>query len=1186
MTTETSPSQNVKSSHTSNTQSSAPASPSDHSSNSPCPCKTCASKSTLDAQWDLIASFFEDKSFVRSQINSYNELINKYIPDVIERLGTITIQGDNATYTYSLLDPVFTLPCHREFEGELTYVTPSYCRLRDLTYQSNLFCRLVVETNHAINGVSKKAYEKVLIAQIPVMVKSDFCSLQKATQKELCEKGECIYEHGGYFIVNGSEKVIIGQERMAHNQIFCYQNQKTGNYSAELRCIPEGVSKAALQVAVRYTVDAKTSKNFPTATLQVNIPHTKREFPAIVLFRALGIDDDNVILDMITPDRDPRVLKLLQPSFDEAIIIQSQTQAMIYCSQFLTSILPSQERQLEHLRYILSKDFLPHIGTETSHDIAKAFLLGHTIHKCLMVYLGEIDCDDRDHFGNKRIDLAGNLIGTLFRLSFSRVMKEFRRNLEKTKIINSKTDFAHVNITKQIRNSLSTGNWGSNSSKSTHTGVTQPLQRITYIATIAHLRRLIAPIAKEGKSAKPRQLHNSSIFMTCPSDTPESDQVGLIKNMSMLMEISVESPGASIRELLADRLVPHLPVTPGCTLTKVFVNGVCQGCVEDSDTLFRDIKIWKRRGYIPATSGVIYNKHQRELNVVTDGGRSIRPVLYVEGEDPQMFLHKLKSVLEEGKTWTEICTMGFVEYIDSKESENMLCAMTVDDFIKNPMGYSYTHMEIHPSMLLGACASTIPYSNHTQAPRVSYQSSQMKQALGVYSLNVSTRFDAQAHMMWYPQKPLVPTRMGKLLKIDEMPAGVNAVVAIMCYGGYNQEDSIIVNRSAIDRGLFRSTYFKSWKSSEARHGTSYEEFTIPDEARVQLENGTSANTSSYRYDLLDKDDGLVGVGLRVSDHDVIMGKVLPLNLSNDPQAQTNNKTVRKDISVKMEYNEEGVVDSVLLAQNEYGRRMSKIRLRQTRIPEVGDKLASNCAQKGVCSLLLSQEDMPFNHEGIPVDIIINPHCIPSRMTINQMLSTVGAKLAALGIIQGTELAKRLLDSTAFQSVGHEEVGTLLKKAGYHPHGYEQLYHGATGEPINAQIFVGPTYYQRLKHMVADKHHSRRCGKLSMLTRQPSEGKSKQGGLRFGEMERDALIAHAASSLLNEKLFQLSDVYSMPVCTACGLIGAPSKPMCKSCGERLVMVSIPYAAKLLMQELCAMNIAVRINTKGEISPIQR
>jgi DNA-directed RNA polymerase II subunit RPB2 len=756
-----------------------------------CECEKCAKKSDLEFQWDLIARYFEDKGFTHSQIQSYNELIHRVIPEVIDRMGTFSIVNEGITTTYTLKDPTFVPPCHREFEGDLTYVTPSYCTLRDLTYQSNLFCKLQIEEDNPLKGNRIKTVDKILIAQLPVMIKSDLCKIRNFTQKALAESGECMYEYGGYFIVNGQSKCIIGQERLAHNQVFCYHNAKTGNYTADIRCIQEGVSKAALMVQIRYGVDHKTSKHFNQATLQVTIPYTKREFPVMLLFRAFGVCSQEEIISFITPNRNEAIIKLLEPSFDEALVITDQESALAFMSQHLNSILPTQERQQEHLRGILTRDVFPHVGQDITDDTAKAFLLGHAVNKCLSVFLGELDTDDRDHFGNKRIDLAGNLIGTLFRIAFNRVMKEFKKKMEKTKTINSMSDFDHLNITKQIRNSLSTGNWGSNSSKSTHTGVTQQLQRITYISTLAHLRRFIAPIAKEGKCAKPRQLHNSSIFLACPSDTPESDQVGLIKNMAMLMEVSVESSGTTIRYMLREfgglmkflpenkedkRIISHQHV-------KVFVNGKCMGLTDKHEELFLKVKHWKMRNEIPFDCGIIYNQYQREINIVTDGGRAIRPLLYVEGRDPNEFLRDWKHALEEGKSWKELCEMQLVEYIDSREAENALVAMTIEDFVKNPFKYKYTHLEIHPAMLLGACASTIPYSNHTQAPRVSYQSSQMKQAIGSYALNYSTRYDALSYVMHYPQKPIVTTRMGKMMKIDEMPAGANCVVAIMCHTG-------------------------------------------------------------------------------------------------------------------------------------------------------------------------------------------------------------------------------------------------------------------------------------------------------------------------------------------------------------------------------------------------------------------
>jgi DNA-directed RNA polymerase II subunit RPB2 len=502
--------------------------------------------------------------------------------------------------------------------------------------------------------------------------------------------------------------------------------------------------------------------------------------------------------------------------------------------------------------------------------------------------------------------------------------------------------------------------------------------------------------------------------------------------------------------------------------------------------------------------------------------------------------------------WKNCLYNGLVEYIDVAEEENTLIAFKPKDFLS---GYSdsYTHMEIHPSLMLGVSASIIPFPDHNQAPRNCYQSSMGKQAMGIYASNYNERMDTLGHVLYYPQKPLVVTKAMKHINYSELPTGVNAIVAIMCYNGYNQEDSIIMNQSAIERGLFRSTFYRCYTDTEKEVDGSKEQFEKPI-------RGKTKKMKYGNYDKLDE-DGLIEPGIRINDDDVIIGKTTPISNS------------RYDNSTKIRHNENGVVDKVLVSTDSNGQKFTTVRVRSERIPEVGDKFASRAGQKATIGITYRQEDMPFTMEGIVPDIIVNPHAIPSRMTIGHLIECLTSKVSSI--------AGKESNGTPFEEFDINEISDVLKSMGYQDKGNEIMINGQTGVKLKAHIFIGPTYYQRLKHMVKDKIHSRSNGPVTMLTRQPMEGRAKDGGLRFGEMERDCLIAHGASSFLRDRLFINSDHYSVKSCVSCGLFTGIESDTggyeCQSCKTKddIVDVEIPYASKLLFQELISMGIVPRM-----------
>ena len=725
----------------------------------------------------------------------------------------------------------------------------------------------------------------------------------------------------------------------------------------------------------------------------------------------------------------------------------------------------------------------------------------------------------------------------------------------------------HQTITNGLKYSLATGNWGDQKkSMSSKAGVSQVLNRYTYASTLSHLRRCNTPLGREGKIAKPRQLHNTHWGMVCPAETPEGQACGLVKNLALMACISVGSLSAPVVEFLEEWGLESLEENAHSTTptTKVFVNGVWIGVHRDAANLVKTLKKLRRRDDISPEVSVVRDIREKELRLYTDAGRVCRPLFIVENQ--QLALQKKHvrwlntGVGEDGEAykWEHLIKGGIVELLDAEEEETVMISMTPEDLENSRLqqsgvdiqanegefdpaarlkagthSHTWTHCEIHPSMILGICASIIPFPDHNQvrpflftveflksnfhcdqSPRNTYQSAMGKQAMGIYLTNFLIRMDTMANILYYPQKPLATTRSMEYLKFRELPAGQNAIVAILCYSGYNQEDSVIMNQSSIDRGLFRSIYYRSYMDLEKKSGVqNIEEFEKPTrDTTLRMKHGT--------YDKLE-DDGLIAPGTGVAGEDIIIGKTAPIPPDSEELGQRTRTHTRRDVSTPLKSTESGIVDQVLLTTNSEGHKFVKVRVRSTRIPQIGDKFASRHGQKGTIGITSRQEDMPFTSEGIVPDIIINPHAIPSRMTIGHLVECLLSKVATLIGNEG--------DATPFTDLTVESVSTFLRQKGYQSRGLEVMYHGHTGRKLQAQVYLGPTYYQRLKHMVDDKIHSRARGPVQILTRQPVEGRSRDGGLRFGEMERDCMISHGIAGFLKERLFEASDAYRLHVC---------------------------------------------------------
>ncbi|THG13649.1 hypothetical protein TEA_007388 [Camellia sinensis var. sinensis] len=1159
---------------------------------------------TQEDAWAVISAYFEEKGLVRQQLDSFDEFIQNTMQEIVDESAAIEIRPESqhnpgrhadfveTIYRISFGQIYLSKPMMTESDGETASLFPKAARLRNLTYSSPLYVdvtKRVVKKGHDCEEVTEtQEFTKVFIGKVPIMLRSSYCCLYQTSEKDLTELGECPFDQGGYFIINGSEKVLIAQEKMSTNHVYVFKKRQPNKYAfvAEVRSMAESQNRPPSGMFVRMLSTTSAKGGSSGQYIRATLPYIRTEVPIVVVFRALGFVADKDILEHICYEfSDIQMMDLLRPSLEEAFVIQNQQVALDYIGKRGSTVGVTRDKRIRYAKEILQREMLPHVGTGEYCETKKAYYFGYIIHRLLLCALGRRPEDDRDHYANKRLDLAGPLLGGLFRMLFRKLTRDVRSYVQKCvdngKDVNLQFAIKAKSITSGLKYSLATGNWGQANAAGTRAGVSQVGSYLIHFILLDVLlfNSFMGSFMSTGKLAKPRQLHNSHWGMMCPAETPEGQACGLVKNLALMVYITVGSAAHPILEFLEEWSTENFEeISPAVIpqATKIFVNGCWVGIHRNPELLVKTLRQLRRQVDVNTEVGVIRDIRLKELRLYTDYGRCSRPLFIV---DKQKLLIKKKDILilqqresPEESGWHDLVAKGFIEYVDTEEEETTMISMTINDLVTSRVNpdeaYSetYTHCEIHPSLILGVCASIIPFPDHNQSPRNTYQSAMGKQAMGIYVTNYQLRMDTLAYVLYYPQKPLVTTRAMEHLHFRQLPAGINATVAIACYSGYNQEDSLIMNQSSIDRGFFRSLFFRSYRDEEKKMGTLIkEDFGCPNRD----------NTMGMRHGSYDKldDDGLAPPGTRVSGEDVIIGKTTPM-VPEETQGPSSRYT-RRDHSTALRHSESGMVDQVLLTTNADGLRFVKIRMRSVRIPQIGDKFSSRHGQKGTVGMTYTQEDMPWSIEGITPDIIVNPHAIPSRMTVGQLIECIMGKVAAHVGKEG--------DATPFTDVTLDNISKALHKCGYQMRGFETMYNGHTGRQLTSMIFLGPTYYQRLKHMVDDKIHSRGRGPVQILTRQPAEGRSRDGGLRFGEMERDCMIAHGAAHFLKERLFDQSDAYRVHVCEHCGLVAIANLKKnsfeCRSCKNKtdIVQVYLPYACKLLIQELMSMAIATRLLT---------
>ena len=1166
----------------------------------------------IEQPWSMIESYFRDhhlEKLVRHQLESYNNFVNHQIQKTINMFNPVQIHSeqnfDPKSKKYSL--EVFVTfenfniyrPQIHENNGATKLMFPQEARLRNFTYASamtvDINIKYVIRTGENLESYQTimKSIPKIHIGKLPIMLKSSICVLKQYKHVSHDQNGECECDPGGYFIINGSEKTTLCQERAAANQVYCFDVSKGNNkwsWLAEIKSVPDFKQISPKQI--NMTISRKN--NGFGHTIFVQIPRVKQPIPLFILFRALGILSDQEISSYILLNNEDSALKRmlfgLKGSIIDAnqILTQEQALQLITSHVMYTPINMTPEdgkfKKRKFAEEVLVNDLFPHCQTKEQ----KIYFLGYMTNLLLKTSFGWRETDDRDSYINKRLDSCGILLNNLFRNYFNKLVKDMQKQVIR-EINNgswqSTDDYGNIinmtNIYKIIKSTtienglkraLATGDFGIKQTNSNKVGVAQVLNRLTYISSLSHLRRVNTPIDKSGKLIAPRKLHNSTWGYLCPAETPEGASVGIVKNLSYMTHVTIPSESSSIYEYVGGFIKRIETLTPAESFNKVkvFINGAWIGNAINPVELYNNLKMKKLKGIINIYTSIVFDYKNLEIKVCNDAGRVTRPVLRIKDKHLVLDNSIITKLNNRELHWDDLLTDvrindAVIEYIDPAEQNTSLICMKPQDLVSNSPLLKYTHCEIHPSTIFGILASCIPFPEHNQSPRNTYQCAMGKQAMGVYVTNFDTRMDKTAYVLTYPMRPLVDTRVMNLIKLNNIPSGAPVVVAIMTHTGYNQEDSILFNEGSVNRGLFQATIYHTEKDEDKKiHGD--------EEIRCKPDPSKTKGMKFGNYEKVNS-KGVIPENTLIENRDIIIAKMIPIKENRNDHT----KVIKyEDHSRSYRTHEDTYVDKNYIERNGDGYNFCKVRIRAMRNPVIGDKFSSRHGQKGTIGNIIPEADMPFTSSGLKPDIIINPHAIPSRMTIAQLKETLlGKVLIELGLFG---------DGTSFGGLDIKDISKELLNLGYEKHGNELLYNGLTGEQIETSIFMGPCFYQRLKHMVADKQHSRSIGSMVNLTRQPAEGRSRDGGLRFGEMERDCMVSHGASRFTKGRMYDASDKFKLHVCKRCGMIAAYNDQrhihMCRVCDNRtdFAEVSLPYSCKLLFQELMTMNIAPRILTE--------
>ena len=1199
---------------------------------------------------EIIRAYFKERSLVNHQLASYDDCIpsgdntmsrmEKIVHAIRvgtdeevdpEHGGLIKLDVIDQDVLIRVKNIQLGEPTIREANGSEHPSLPMECRLRKLTYMSPVTMDFTIFRN----GVPTNPEKGVQVGSMPIMVRSRRCNLHpnhiagdcvlhpttsdedKKTLKGLLRnKGEDPLDPGGYFIINGTERVLISMEDLAPNRVTVEINKRYTKQTevAKIFSQKEGTRKP---LTVEKRRDGMLMVKISTAGTTA--------IPVVLLMRALGIENDQELFQAIAGPTDTFkfiVANINEVKDNEEYAVDNLEESHQWLEKKFAAGQQKEYREAR-VNQLLDRELLPHLGDQVDDRKKKAIFLGRIVRQVLEMAITDKKPNDKDHYANKRVRLAGDLIEDLFRVSMGQLARDLKYQLERHH--NRKRDLKITSclrpdvLTSKIMHALATGNWVGGRS-----GVSQLLDRTTYLSALSHMRRVTSPLVRSQPHFEARDLHPTQWGRLCPNETPEGQNCGLVKNAAQMIDVSEAVPEDDIKRRL-DEMDVFQPDdwTDG---DRIHVNGDIYGIHKRGKNLVTQFKNARRRGAVRSEVSIRYDVSNRDIFINTDKGRILRPMLILYDGAPRLTLSHLESVSNGETTFLDLVNEGVVEWIDAEEEEDLFVAprpynlpavvpsgkhagrpishenttwlnlgepgateakleckirMPNNNWAKAsfkvPLLYTaeHTHVEIDPQLVLGVCASLIPYPEHNSTPRVTGGTAMVKQALGLPSANYRLRPDTRLHVLHYPQRSIVGTQAMEHTNFLERPGGQNFIVAIMSLHGYNMQDAVIMNRSSVERGMGRSAFYRTYNAERRRFpGGQVEEIEIPGTGLEEVKGLKPVEC----YEHLEA-DGLPLPEKYLEGGDVLVGKTSPPRFLEETgagaflQAQE-----RRESSMVIRHGEMGWVDNVYVTESLDSGRLIRVMVRSHKVPEVGDKFSSRHGQKGVIGRLVEEKDMPFTQDGVVPDLIINPHAIPSRMTVAHVLEMIGGKVGAM---EG-----RYIDGTAFRNEKEQSLRDALVRTGYDYSGRETMINGETGEIYPAEIFVGCIFYQKLHHMVSGKIHARSRGRVQILTRQPTEGRARQGGLRFGEMERDCLIAHGASMVIKDRLLDESDGIDLFVCAQSGHIAwfDPKRRTYVSPihgdGAEVYKVQTSYAFKLLLDEMKSLGVAMRLELEDQ------
>jgi DNA-directed RNA polymerase II subunit RPB2 len=1263
----------------------------------------------INNEWNILDLYFKDHNypFTGHHLDSYRNFVKIKIPEIIKLNNPITmIKLDDINKNMIVKVEVFVggeegdniyVDRPISFEnGAPKLITPNDARMRNLTYETHIFAKIIVKITDDKNVVNNIEFNNIAIGSIPIMLHSDICLLKNNGSDILKLLGECPYDTGGYFIIDGKEKVIIAQENIVTNKLFTSKLKDDDingfSYKGVIRCVSDKGSVKPFNIEFYYVdtptlknglyrqddVDIKymTGKQYRYGSILASLPSFSEKIPLFILFRALGIETDKEIYNYIFGDEldsnekeyfdnfiRPSIISSFYTFKDEKIYVYTQNDALNYLKHRV------KYGSIEHVKSVIMTEIFPNIDELDN----KGKYLGYLILQFIKTVIGTIPLSDRDSYIYKRVDISGFKLTELFQESYIKLRDNIRIKIDNeyyygsykekgnyTNIVNNNNIYKIVDsliITQTFGKSLK-GRWGLINNSDPELGIVQDLSRISYIGYLSHLRRVNIPIDRSVKITSPHRLHSQQWGMMCPFESPDGASIGYLKNLSLLTKITAGLNVNNIKKCLLDIGIIALNkfnLLINKNITRVFLNGTLFGYTGDPIFVTRLLKAYRRNGLINILISISWNIPSNEIRIFTEAGRPCRPLLILrktktdENEiiayqnnctnwfdmlngkfnkladedknddyyyrdiynnpiktDDSSTIEKLggaifniggggkkkndsdTSLTEHNDNYRKIYKNilkeleengACIEYLDNEETDTVLIAMNKEEITSY-----HTHLEIHPSTIFSVVTCNIPMCNHNQAARNVFHAAQSKQAIGIYATNFNKRFDTMSYVLHYPQRAIINTRIAQYTSSDYMANGYNTIVAIMTYSGFNQEDSIMINKGAINRGLNYLSYYKSITAT-SKIVSAYERIIFGNPIKIKDKLGKYDELVGIKnkdYSYID-DNGFIKKGTYIPQGQevIIVGMLNVKEIYYEHKEGVftiqKKKTIYKDVSISTDNSLYGKVDDVYISNKLSGEDsiICKVKFLKIKKPEFGDKHASRHGQKGVIGMIIPEENMPYTKDGVKPDIIINPHAIPSRMTIGHLVECIFAKLCCIEGILG--------DATVFIPIDNESIYKRLEDNAFNKHGNEILYNGFTGKQIETEIFIGPTYYFRLKHMVAEKINSRGTGKVTGLTRQPTEGRRNGGGLRIGEMERDTLLSHGISMFLQESMMERSDKYAWAACKNCGTLVALNIASnineCKNCNnDDISIVRTPYAFKLLIQEFEAMGVQLRINTE--------